>query len=234
MENRAFNESEDISVEELLKDLEQYKQEPEPKPPKSPKPESSAVRWQKNVLQYAHDLLYLLAILIVVSLLFRVVVVSGPSMQNTLQDGDYLLLLSNVFYKNPQQGDVIVASKDSFSHGEPIIKRVIATEGQWVNVDYNEMCVYVGDSLDDMQKLEEPYITPENFDENRGGQFPQQVKEGCIFVMGDNRDNSTDSRSSAIGQIDKREVLGKAIFLFLPGVTANTGAREFSRIGGVS
>ena len=84
-----------------------------------------------NILMYLHDfVVWLVAILLVFLLLFRVVVVSGTSMNNTLLDGDYLLLLSSTFYHNPQQGDVIVASKESFDNGSPIVKRVIATEGR--------------------------------------------------------------------------------------------------------
>ena len=77
---------------------------------------------------YMHDLLYMLVtIMILFLLVFRVIVVSGSSMYNTLIDGDYLLLVSNLFYQNPEYGDIIVASKESFDDGKPIIKRVIAT-----------------------------------------------------------------------------------------------------------
>ena len=90
-----------------------------------------------TLLLYLHDFVtWLVVILLVFLLLFRVVVVSGPSMNSTLVHGDYLLLINNVFYRNPQQGDIIVAAKDSFKDGEPIIKRVIATEGQWVDFDF--------------------------------------------------------------------------------------------------
>ena len=89
--------------------------------------------WQKTVVLYMHDLLYMLVtIMILFLLVFRVIVVSGSSMYNTLIDGDYLLLVSNLFYQNPEYGDIIVASKESFDDGKPIIKRVIATEGQTV------------------------------------------------------------------------------------------------------
>ena len=71
-------------------------------------------------------------------------------MNGTLMDGDYLLLLSSAFYKEPQQGDIIVASKSSFQDGEPIVKRVIATEGQWVRIDKDTHAVYVGDTKDTM------------------------------------------------------------------------------------
>ncbi len=101
------------------------------------KREADNSKAQKNILTYLHDLVYLLAgVLLVLLLLFRVVVVSGGSMNDTLINGDYLILLNNVFYGEPKQGDIIVASKDSFKNGEPIIKRVIATEGQEVDIDF--------------------------------------------------------------------------------------------------
>jgi len=187
----------------------------------------------RAILPYFHDLAYLLAVsVILLSILFRVVVVSGSSMKNTLVDGDYLVLLSNTFYKTPQQGDVIVASKQSFDNGKPIVKRVIATEGQWVDIDFEAGIVYVGDDQNNLQPLDEPYTyTPTNLFE--GVTFPIQVQEGCIFVMGDNRNDSKDSRNPQIGQIDRREVLGKVIFLFLPGTEGRQG-KDFGRIGVVS
>ncbi len=178
------------------------------------------------ILSYLHDLTFLIAgVLLVFSLLFRVVVVSGPSMNNTLIDGDWLLLLGNTFYNDPKRGDIIVASKDSFDNGTPIVKRVIATEGQEVFIDFEAGVVYV-----DEQPLDEPYtLTPTNMQE--GIEFPLTVEPGCIFVMGDNRNVSKDSRSTEIGLIDNREVLGKAIFLFFPGNNSGSLAREFDRIG---
>ena len=153
-------------------------------------------------------------------------------MNATLVDGDFLLLLSNVFYTNPQPGDIIVASLDSFKDGEPIIKRVIATEGQFVDIDFDAGIVFVGNSLDTMMPLTEDY-TKTLTTRQEGMQFPLQVEEGCIFVMGDNRDMSKDSRNPEIGLIDTREVLGKAIFLILPGTDPVTRTREFNRLGGL-
>ena len=194
--------------------------------------------WQKHVMLYLHDMVYLLAAAMVVLLLcFRVVVVSGTSMNTTLLDGDYLLLLSNAFYHDPQYGDIIVASKDSFENGSPIVKRVIATEGQWVDIDFEKGIVFVSDDgMTTWRQLDEPYTyTPTNVQE--GVQFPLYVEEGCLFVMGDNRNGSRDSRSPDIGLVDKREVLGKVIFLFLPGTNGTdiygqpNEERDFGRIG---
>ena len=182
-----------------------------------------------TVLLYLHDfVVWLVAILLVFLLLFRVVVVSGPSMNATLVHGDYLLLINNVLYTEPKQGDIVVAAKESFKNGEPIIKRVIATEGQWVDIDFDAGVVYVNGTA-----LDEPYTnTPTNIFE--GIEFPLMVEDGCIFVMGDNRNESKDSRSPEIGQIDKREVLGKVIFLFLPGKDPVTEEMNFERIGALS
>ena len=187
--------------------------------------------WRKSLLTFAHDVLYLLAILIVLSLVLRVVIVDGTSMTNTLKDGDYILVLSNVFYQNPKQGDIIVASKDTFEDGAPIVKRVIATEGQTVDIDFDRGIVYV-----DGIALDEPYTkTPTTLFE--GVTFPLVVEEGCIFVLGDNRNGSRDSRHPDIGQIRKKEVIGKVIFLFLPGTNGENiygepnEPRDFSRIG---
>ena len=184
---------------------------------------------KNSVLLYLHDLVCLLSgIILVLLLLFRIVIVSGPSMNNTLIDGDYLLLLSNVFYVQPKHGDIIVATKADFKDGEPIIKRVIATEGQVVDIDFDAGVVFV-----DGTPLVEPYtLTPTNQEE--GMSFPLTVDEDCIFVMGDNRNLSKDSRNPEIGLIDARQVLGKAIFLIFPGNNGGLVSRDINRIGVVS
>ena len=148
-------------------------------------------------------------------------------MKMTLLDGDYLLLLSNVFYKDPQAGDVVVASKKSFDNGKPIVKRVIAREGQIVDIDFEAGIVYV-----DGKALDEKYTnTATNMDE--GMEFPLAVEKGTVFVMGDNRNHSKDSRSPEIGLVDKREILGKVFYLILPGTEAGNYNRVYSRIGAV-
>ena len=182
--------------------------------------------WQQNFLLYLHDLTHLLAVIMLsFILLFRFVVVSGPSMFSTLWDGDWLLVLSSVFYHNPQYGDIIIASKDSFNDGEPIVKRVIATEGQTVDIDFGSGIVYV-----DGVALDEDYTNTATSNAE-GMTFPLVVDDGCLFVMGDNRAHSKDSRDPEIGLIDKREVLGKAIFLMFPGTHGGELERDFDRIG---
>ena len=191
--------------------------------------EEKKLSWQQNLLLYVHDLIYLLAVIIVVFILFfRLVVVSGSSMYSTLWDGDWLLVLGNTLYQEPEYGDIIVVCKESFNDSEPIIKRVIATEGQTVDIDFVSGTVFVNGKM-----LDEDYTyTPTN--RNVGTEFPVTVPEGCVFALGDNRNDSLDSRYPAIGMIDKREILGKALFLFYPGANEGRSTRDFDRIGAVN
>ena len=184
--------------------------------------------WKKSVVLYLHDVIYLLTVILIVFLLiFRVIVVSGSSMRSTLVDGDYLLLFGNLLYGDPEYGDIVVISKESFDDGKPLVKRVIAAQGQIVDIDFDSGIVFV-----DGQALDEPYInTPTNLPE--GVSFPLLVEDNCYFVMGDNRNNSRDSRSPEIGQIDRREILGKAFFLMFPGTDKNTVPRDLNRMGGL-
>ena len=231
MENNEFEslEAEGAIYSDALSENTREAEESPSRKTAAKKEKKESLSWQKQILSYVHDLVYLLtAVMLVFLLCFRVVVVSGTSMNSTLLDGDYLLLLGSTFYQNPQQGDIIVASKDSFDNGAPIVKRVIATEGQEVNINFKTGVVYV-----DGVALDEPYtLTPTTTYE--GVNFPLIVKEGCLFVMGDNRNDSKDSRHPAIGQIDCREVLGKVIFLFMPGTNYGQQEKDFDRIGVVS
>ena len=139
--------------------------------------------------------------------LFRTVGVVGPSMEQTLHQGDRLII-SGLFY-TPKYGDIVVLRKDTFKN-DPIIKRVIATEGQTIDIDFDRGVVYV-----DGISLEEPYINAlttlrEDF------QGPVTVPDGCVFVMGDNRNRSTDSRTSSIGCVDVRYIIGRVILRLAP------------------
>ena len=200
-------------------DLENMK--PNPKKNKDDK-----ISFIKAATLYLHDIVYLLcAMILVLLLVFRVVIVSGTSMNMTLLDGDYLLLLSNTFYRDPEQGDIIVVSKESFDDGAAFVKRVIATEGQTVDIDFDRGIVYV-----DGVALEEDYINHPTTTYG-GVEFPLVVEDGCVFALGDNRGISKDSRYPDIGQIDTREILGRAIFLMIPGTNKDTKDMDFSRIG---
>jgi signal peptidase I len=180
----------------------------------------------QRIFKESRDYLVILILFMLVYILcFRVVIVVGSSMFDTLVDGDYLVLISNVFYTEPKYGDIIVASKDSFRNGECIVKRVIATEGQEVDIDFENGIVYV-----DGEALQEDYIYSET-KLYEGISFPLTVSDGCLFVLGDNRMDSKDSRSPEIGFVDRREILGKAIFLLLPGTNHGMSAQEFDRIG---
>lgn len=137
----------------------------------------------------------------------RTIEVQGPSMQQTLTEGDRLIV-SNFLY-TPKYGDIVVLRKQSFKE-DPIIKRVIATEGQTVDIDFEAGIVYV-----DGVALKEDYTASLTYDpEDFVG--PVEVPEGHIFVMGDNRNHSTDSRDSRIGVIDRRYVIGKALMRITP------------------
>ncbi len=189
----------------------------------------------QQTLTYVHDLVYTMAIVMVVFLLFfRVVVVEGPSMNDTLMSKDYLFLLSRAFYREPQQGDIVVASMDHFNAGEPIVKRVIAREGQTVDINFDTGIVSV-----DGVELSEPY-TRTLTTQFEGTEFPLTVSEGHVFLLGDNRAQSMDSRDPRIGEVDTREIMGKVLFILFPGNNEYSGGygsevpRDFGRIGVVS
>ncbi len=185
----------------------------------------------KELYVLLHDLVYILAF---VTLFFvfalRLVSVDGYSMYHTLDDHDYVALLSNVLYQDVKAGDIVVARVPTFSD-DPIVKRVIATEGQTVDIDFERGVVYV-----DGQPLEEDYIyeLTNNQFYDRGVTFPLRVNEGCVFVMGDNRNDSRDSRYAPIGQVDTRYILGKVLFVLMPGQDKLDNSRDFKRIGPVS
>ncbi|MBQ9761627.1 MAG: signal peptidase I [Oscillospiraceae bacterium] len=185
------------------------------------------LNWKQNLMLNLHDVIYVLAgFMVIYMLFFRVVVVVGPSMYDTLLDGDRLVLVSNAIYQEPKQGDIVVISKDSFKGGECIVKRVIATEGQTVRIESGR--VYVDDV-----EMKEPY-TNQPFSttlDGRDMKFPLTVQEGQVFVLGDNRYHSMDSRNSAIGLIDERQILGKAVFLLSPGTHGGTEKADYDRIG---
>ena len=138
----------------------------------------------------------------------RVIDVSGSSMWPTLKNGDKMIV-SNLFYK-PKYGDVIVFKTDRYDPNKALVKRVIATEGQEVSLDFDRGVVYI-----DGSPIEEDYIA-ELTTTKLDFIGPQTVPEGCIFVMGDNRNASTDSRKKEIGMVDERMILGRAYYVAFP------------------
>lgn len=142
----------------------------------------------------------LLVIFVIFTFLFRLVGVEGQSMVPTLQESNRLLVSSSQYV--PHYKDIVIITQPNIFH-EPIVKRVIATEGQKVDIDFEKGIVYVDDKA-----LDEPYVNAPTLTKE-GVEFPVTVPAGHIFVMGDNRNWSTDSRSPDIGFIDARYVLGK-------------------------
>lgn len=139
----------------------------------------------------------------------RIIVVSGPSMENTLWGGD-LILVWGLGY-TPKQGDIVVLTQENYQE-DSIVKRVIATEGQRVDIDYSANSVRVDGEL-----LEEDYIKEQMFVPSYGeGINHVTVPEGCLFVMGDNRNQSADSRYPNIGIVDTRCVIGRGLAVMFP------------------
>ena len=166
-----------------------------------------------------------LTVVLVFTFGIRLIGVDGHSMVPTLQDGDRLLVTTSLLSGDYEYGDIVIIQKGSFAGGEPIVKRVIATGGQTGDIDFETGAVYVDGTL-----LEEDYINELTFVEE-GTEFPLTVPEGSIFVMGDNRNHSSDSRDASLGTVDTRYVIGRAVLLAFPGADETTGKRDFGRIG---
>lgn len=193
-----------------------------------------------EMFSLVHDVVYILAfITIIFVFIVRLVGVDGESMLPTLHNRDYVLLESNFLYgsEDVEQGDIVVLNVPYYKEQGPIVKRVIATEGQTVDIDFDAGVVYVDGVL-----LEDDYTyTPTNANWNPpyNMEYPATVPENCVFVLGDNRNGSTDSRFAPVGMIDESCILGKVFLILLPGETrddygAVVDQRDWSRIGAVS
>ena len=173
----------------------------------------------------------IVAVVLVFTFLVRIATIEGPSMENTLYSGEKVLI-SNIGY-TPKQGDIVVISRnynsidpskiewpDNLYSSEPIIKRIIALEGQTVDIDFEKGIVYV-----DGKVIDDSYTkTPTNVKADI--QFPQKVPEGCVFVLGDNRNDSTDSRFSQLGEdgmVKEEYIIGRVYLRIFP----------LNKIGGV-
>ena len=165
-----------------------------------------------DLYAWLQALTFALLILMVIFTFFgRIIGVDGSSMLPTLTNGD-LLFLQCAGYE-PEQGDVVVLHKAFSATGEPIVKRVIATGGQSVHIDYGTSTVYV-----DGEALNEPYLGEPMLQPGSASmqETDWDIPEGSVFVMGDNRNNSSDSRESSLGPVDNDYVLGKALVVLFP------------------
>ena len=177
----------------------------------------------EDALEWVSSLVYAVIAMLVLNLfVFRSITVSGESMTNTLNDNDRVIA-TNFFY-TPQRGDIVVIQNDRLPnsalsytygtsiYGEPIIKRVIGMAGDTIRFDFEKGEVYRNGEL-----LEEDYVrtaTEMRWDSVSGKEYV--VPEGCVYVMGDNRNGSTDSRDNRVGFVDTDLIMGKAIFRFHP------------------
>lgn len=158
--------------------------------------------WYKSII------FALSIVAIFLSFVLRPVNVNGRSMENTLLNDDKIII-SNFFY-TPKVGDIIVVAHNDNLDKE-IVKRVIATGGQSVKIDGETGEVFVDGIL-----IDEPYISSSTTASSMNWEFPEVIPEGKLFVMGDNRELSADSRSSTIGLIDEKDVLGQALTIIYP------------------
>lgn len=163
---------------------------------------------------WLQPLIFALAVLILASVFVgRMIGVDGKSMMPTLHNRD-MLVLQSIGYK-PTQGDVVVLTQRSFSD-QPIVKRVIATGGQTVDINYDANTVTVTDTDGSRKILDEPYLGEPMRRPSSVSNTHIEVPEGSICVFGDNRNNSTDSRFPSVGTVDERCVLGRAVLILLP------------------
>ena len=211
---------------------EELEHEPQPQEPRTELPEEGAApadgaEPEKKEKKPSEDLFYwlnalttaLVSLVLVFTFIGRLTRVQGESMTNTLQD-QQLLLVWSLGYE-PKQGDIVVLNKTTVEHlgGVAIVKRVIATGGQTVDIDYQTGTVYV-----DGEALDEPYLNEPMEEPWYEDLTSVTVPEGSVFVMGDNRNHSNDSRDVTLGTVDTRYLLGKAEFICFP-------FSDFGRIG---
>lgn len=208
MDNKNEIETETEAQDETANDSAK-----EPVTDAAASPEKESV--PKKITASLFDIFEMFAICTAVILLLfsyatRLTVVEGESMEDTLHDEDYLIV-QDIGY-TPARGDIVVIHKiDAQPYHNPIIKRVIAIEGDTVDIDFDSWTVYVnGEALD------EPYVNLDPGHLYCEQDLPLTVEEGKVFVLGDHRNHSADSRTKQLGQIDERCVIGRAVLRILP------------------
>jgi len=219
MEEYENNQANAEKVEESTEEIpvlaantgvfEEIKEENGKKPSKSDK-------FFENVFELLETMAIAIVIMVVaLTLVVKYVTVDGYSMNNTLDDGQMLIITPN---GGVEQGDIIVLCHET--HDDPLIKRVIATEGQTIVINYEKWEVTVdGKTVENPEKMNKSTGNMnigelETDPDNPGFTKPYVVGKGCVFVMGDNRNGSYDSRY--FGDVEERMILGKVIFSISP------------------
>lgn len=169
-------------------------------------------RFSSELFSWGESLMTVLVFFVVVFTFFaRLIGVDGTSMYPTLQDHS-IMLVSDLGY-TPEKGDIVVLRKEGFYGDQPIVKRIIATGGDTIDIH-----PVTGDVLVNGEVLDEPYIAEKinTLNQMSDMDYPQTVPSGCVFVMGDNRNYSTDSRDSRLGMVDERYILGHVLAVVYP------------------
>ncbi len=178
----------------------------------APAPQTKEQKMKSELFDWLQCIVFaLIACILIFLFLGRTVGVVGGSMENTLHQGERLII-SDLFY-TPEYGDIVVLRQESFRN-DPIVKRVIATEGQTVDIDF-ETCTVIVDGV----ALDEPYTKEYGnylYYDSQDFNGEITVPDGCVFVMGDNRNGSTDSRTDTIGCVETGKILGRVIFRISP------------------
>ena len=188
--------------------MDEKKKTSRKKEKKKEKP-SPEVKARREAYDWIQSLISALLICVLVFVFVaRIMDVNGTSMFPTLNNGDKVLV-SDLFYE-PKRGDIVVFKKDSYDDNKALVKRVIAVEGDVVNIDFDKGIVYVNGAAAEEDYIDVLTTTKIDFI------GPQTVPENCLFVMGDNRNASTDSRDKRIGMVDKRLVVGKVLLVIYP------------------
>ena len=181
--------------------------------------QSQKSKFLSNIVDYVE--LFAIAVCVVIllfSFVFRTCTVDGDSMNQTLHDGE-VVVVSDLFY-TPKRGDIIVFHQTDSSamsgRNKALVKRVIGIGGDTVKIDYDSWTVSVTDKDGEVHQLDQSYIYLSKRGNRFSGNAEYKVPEGSLFVLGDNRNESLDSRYSDIGFVDARRVLGKVIFRVTP------------------